>query len=146
MLKIIANNIHWRWQEKMKSKRILLLALLKFVMYIPCLYIFTALFYLLLWVRSMEVHLILNVFTRAPIQIMNREKFNFRSYSSLAVWIFPFQCWYAFTMFVYISLKKLLWVYITCLLSLLSWVSASSFSPQDVMKFLPSIEPIAVSF
>lgn len=78
---------------------------------------------------------------------MDREKSHFRSYSSLAVWIFAFQCWYAFTMFVYISLKKLLWVYMACLsiygfeyiwlymLSVLSWVSIG-LNPQDVMEIL----------
>lgn len=113
----------------------------------PVLYIFTVLFYLLLWVRSMEVHLILDLFIHSPIQVMDREKSHFRSYSSLAVWIFAFQCWYAFTMFVYISLKKLLWVYMACLsiygfeyiwlymLSVLSWVSIG-LNPQDVMEIL----------
>lgn len=101
----------------------------------PVLYIFTALFYLLLWIRGLDIHLILNLFVHAPIQIMDTEKSQFRYNASLTVWIFAFQFWYTFNMFVYISLKNL-WVYIACLLSVLSWVSAISFNLQEVMEIL----------
>lgn len=114
----------------------------------PVWYIFTVLFYLLLWVRSMEVHLILNLFIHAPIQIMDRQKSNFRSYSSLAVFAGSLLS-NADTHLPSLStlVLKGFFEYI--------WLACSQVCPGFLLvaltlkmrwKFLPSIEPIAVSF